>query len=793
MGFTQISLSSLVSPRVKIVPRGNSTVLDAYLTPVINTYLAQFSAGFSSNEKYGTRIQFMQSDGGLVSSSNLSGLRSILSGPAGGVVGYAKTCYNSQEGVPVIGFDMGGTSTDVSRFAGALEHTFESKTAGILVQVPQLDISTIAAGGGSILTWKDGLMCVGPGSASSQPGPACYRKGGPLTLTDANLALGRLVVERFPRCFGPNEDQPLDAVIVQTKFEELTTIINQETSQSLTWREVAAGFIDVANTAMCDPIRSLTEVRGHDVSQHNLACFGGAGGQHACEIAQILGVGRVLVHKHSSVLSAHGISVADVVKDDQEAYLTKYEPSIFSLLDSALARLEHNNEKALRGEGFNGFIAATRYLSLRYDGSETSIMVAVQKGRDTLQSFADTHLREFGFCPDGRDVYVDGIRVRLTGTETETSEVTWVDELAAVEAQTKSVEPSSMGDVFFSDTGSVRLPIYDLGALIKGNRVTGPCMVVDETQTILVAPGCTGTILSTIVVIDIAPAPRPTLVPGEIDPVRLSVFRHRFYGVAEKMGRVLQKVSVSANIKERLDFSCAIFTAEGDLVANAPHVPAMIGSMAFAVKSQIQLWYGKLRSGDVLLSNSPEYGGVHLPDMTVISPVFDEGGKEILFWAASRGHHADVCALHRPFEGRNVEESDAHSQVGGIAPGSMPPSSHDLWEEGAVFESFMLIRNNKLDEQGLADRLLHQPAKLPGCSGSRCYQDNVADLKAQVAANHTGIRLIRQLIREYSMQVVQVSPHRCCTRREVSELDSRIICGPFKMQLSLQYAISSRD
>ena len=640
MGFKQVCLSSTVSARPKIVPRGNSTVVDAYLTPVINNYLAQFSASFPDMEKSGVRLDFMQSDGGLVPSSSLSGLKSILSGPAGGVVGYAKTSYSSRQGVPLIGFDMGGTSTDVSRYSGALEHTFESNTAGIVVQVPQLDISTIAAGGGSILTWTDGLMCVGPQSASSQPGPACYRKGGPLTITDANLALGRLIPEKFPAVFGPNEDQLLDSDIVEVKFKELAADINQETHQSLTWREVAAGFVDVANNSMCEPIRSLTEARGHDADAHNLASFGGAGGQHACEIAQILGIRRVLIHKYSSILSAYGIGLADLVEDRQEPYLRKYEASIWTSLEYDLGRLEDKTRQALIDEGFLGSISLTRYLSLRYDGSDTSLMVAIEPDKDPLQSFIDVHLHEFGFSLVGRDIFVDEIRVRAVGASDNEPEGSWADELALLKSRHPPTKPSTWRDVYFPAVGQIKTPVYDLGLLSAGTQVEGPCLIVDNTQTLLVGSKSTATILSAMVVLDVATAEKPKPEPGTIDPIRLSVFRHRFFGVAEKMGRTLQKVSVSANIKERLDFSCAIFTPEGDLVANAPHVPAMIGSMAFAVKSQIHEWRGKLRSGDVLLSNSPEYGGVHLPDMTVITPVFD--GDEIVFWAASRGHHADV-------------------------------------------------------------------------------------------------------------------------------------------------------
>lgn len=641
LGFEEICLSSAVSPRSKIVPRGNSSVLDAYLTPVIKQYLKQFSKSFPNIEQSGTRVDFMQSDGGLVPSSKLSGLKAILSGPAGGVVGYAKTCYNDEDGVPVVGFDMGGTSTDVSRFSGQLEHLFESNTAGILVQAPQLDINTIAAGGGSILTWKDGLLCVGPESASSEPGPACYRKGGPLTITDANLVLGRLIPAQFPRIFGPNEDQALDTEIVETKFKQLADLINEESGQHLSYLEVAAGFIEVANNSMCGPIRNLTEARGHNVSAHNLASFGGAGGQHACDIAQILGIKRVLIHKYSSILSAHGIGLADVVEDQQEAYLKRYDSETLASLPGDLALLKDKTQQALVSGGFFGHIDSTSFLRMRYDGSDTALMVPIETGKDPLEAFIKLHKQEFGFSSD-RDVFIDEIRVRSIAKGSAEDTVTWTKELASLQQSDVTSKPAFSQRVYFSGSEAADTPVYMIDALTAGTQIPGPALIVDGTQTLLITPGSNATILSNIIVVGIATSKQKEENSSTIDPIRLSVFRHQFFGVAEQMGRTLQKVSVSANIKERLDFSCAIFTPSGELVANAPHVPAMIGSMAFAVRSQIEHWSGKLQDGDVLLSNSPVFGGVHLPDLTVITPVFDDQGVNIVFWVASRGHHADV-------------------------------------------------------------------------------------------------------------------------------------------------------
>lgn len=770
VGFKHISLSHEVSRRSKIVPRGNSAVVDGYLTPEIERYLSTFKSNFPNIDKTGTRVEFMQSDGGLVPSSDISGLHSILSGPAGGVVGYAATCYNEETNVPVIGFDMGGTSTDVSRYAdGQLDHIFETTTAGIPIHVPQLNVNTIAAGGGSILGWRDGLMTVGPESASSDPGPACYRKGGPLTVTDANLALGRLIPEYFPSVFGPNQDQPLDSDIVFAKFKALAEAINRDMggSKTLTWVEVAEGYLQVANQAMCGPIRSLTEAQGHDTARHHLASFGGAGGQHACAIAAMLGIRRVLVHKYASILSAYGIGLADVVHEEQRP-CNKAVGEEDAVGEERIWREVEDLAKVAKGHGsmrvFNeGVVEVQRFLSMRYDGSETSIMTVADGGvREARREFVRAHHRQFGFTPVGRTIWVDGVRVRAAA-----SGKRYYSETADERPKLGAVEegegdggvkpaPEQTRPVFFTSLGWADTPVYTLGALQKAPwfALHGPALIVDKTQTIVIGPKSSARFSPSedILILDVQPesthAPAPSSSTSsslseaakngesEIDPVQLSVFRHRFFGIAEQMGRVLQMVSVSANIKERLDFSCAIFTPSGQLVANAPHVPAMIGSMAFAVKSQIAEWQGKLRDGDVLLSNSPAYGGVHLPDLTVITPVFDEGDrKTIIFWTASRGHHADV---------------------GGILPGSMPPTSKHLSEEGAVFDSFLLVRDEKFNDAELERILCVEPAKYPGSSGSRCFQDNMTDIKAQAAANHCGIRLVRKLIEEYSMPVVQL-------------------------------------
>ncbi|KAI2609226.1 hydantoinase B/oxoprolinase [Hypoxylon sp. NC1633] len=734
IGFGHISLSSEVSPTIKIVPRGNSSTADAYLTPEIKRYIDGFETGFEDIKSSGCRCEFMQSDGGLVEFSGLSGLRAILSGPAGGYVGYARTAYDESDGTPVIGFDMGGTSTDVSRYAGRLEQVFETTTAGITVQSPQLDINTVAAGGGSILTWEAGMFKVGPDSASAHPGPACYRKGGPLTVTDANLVLGRLRPEFFPKIFGPNEDLPLDIDASRKLFKEITEKINQESTIKLSLEEVAAGFLDVANEAMCRPIRTLTEAKGHDASRHNLASFGGAGGQHACDIARKLGISRVLIHKYSSVLSAYGMALADVADEERSPCALIYKEEELSAFSSELDKLQKRTVEALQKQRIDkSKITSERYLNMRFHGSDTPLMIQeTPNSGGFLEAFKKAHEREFGFLPVDRYVIIDDYRVRSTGASTMEIEKPWESELASLQENPAPVGTESR-DLYFKELGWHQSPIYGLEELKLGSKISGPALIMDNKQTIVVTPGATATILTDNVVIDLNTIKKGDLSSKQADPIQLSIFGHRFMGVAEQAGRALQKTSVSTNIKERLDFSCTVFSPDGGLVANAPHVPAMIGSMAYAVKWQMDYWKGDLRPGDVILSNSPVCGGVHLPDMTVITPVFDQEGKHIIFWTASRGHHADV---------------------GGILPGSMPPNSKELWEEGAVIKAFKVVEGGVFKEQELRD-LLMAPGKLPGVSGTRCFRDNISDIKAQAAANHRGSQLIHSLIADYGLEVVQ--------------------------------------
>ncbi|GAB4819425.1 hypothetical protein N2152v2_006471 [Parachlorella kessleri] len=759
MGFSQISLSSVVMPMVKMVPRGFTAAADAYLTPHIMrqgmhslsgsrvcccaearlnyTYIETFQSGFDEGLK-SVPVYFMQSDGGLADVTEFSGHKAILSGPAGGYVGYATTTRwagqpaEQQWHPQVIGFDMGGTSTDVSRYAGAYEHVFESTTAGVTIQAPQLDINTVAAGGGSRLFFRSGVFQVGPESAGAHPGPICYRKGGYPAVTDANLVLGRILPSFFPHIFGPREDEPLDEEGARHALEQITAEVNAyggggkggSGEGGKTVDEVAMGFIQVANEAMCRPIRALTQMKGYDVTQHVLACFGGAGGQHACAIAKALGIRTIFVHRYAGILSAVGIGLAEVVQEAQEPCAVSLGESSMPELSARLDSLQQQAEARLLEQGFTPRqIQTQRYLNLRYDGTDVPIMTPCPPTGDYSEAFREAYQREFGFVLEGRVVIVDDARVRATGRSIELPALA-----GTMTAPGPLPAPAATTSAYFEVGGRLPTPAFRLKDLAPGHCVPGPAILIDEISTIVVEPGCTAHITSERDM-RIELAQQAQQVEEEAQQAQ------------QEMGRVLQRTSISVNIKERLDFSCALFDDRGNLVSNAPHLPVHLGAMSEAVKFQIS-YYGAhgaghaegLKEGDVLVSNHPQLaGGSHLPDITVVTPVFNQG--QIVFFVASRGHHADI---------------------GGISPGSMPPHSHSLVEEGAAIISFKLVRNGRFDEQGMTELLL-APGKLgvPGISGTRNLRDNISDLKAQVAANTRGIALVQDLIAEYGLGVVQ--------------------------------------
>lgn len=608
IGFEHVSLSHELMPMIKLVSRATSVCADAYLTPAIKKYISGFQQGFKGGlgtrgvkqgeGDRGARCEFMQSDGGLVDVEKFTGLKAILSGPAGGVVGYAITSYDEETKIPVIGFDMGGTSTDVSRYGeGRYDHTFETTTAGVTIQSPQLDINTVAAGGGSMLFFRNGLFVVGPESAGAHPGPACYRKGGPATVTDANLVLGRLLPEFFPKIFGKNEDEGLDLEASKKVLQDLADQINKETGKSMSVDEVAYGFLTVANETMTRPIRSITEAKGHDSSKHRLATFGGAGGQHAVAIAESLGIRQILIHRYSSVLSAYGMALADVVDERQEpdSAVWQDEGQVVSDLKSKLEKLKDKSRQALRDQGFDdGEIVFEEYLNMRYRGTESALMIIKPSEEEAKElfggnqrafgeAFVKHHRYEFGFTLDDRDIIVDDVRVRGIGKSFRYEEKTVDNQLKTVQRQSVSPTKKHADSTVYYEAGRLDTPVYKLSDLDVGTSIKGPAVLADGTQTIVVTPFSTALVLETHVVIDIEKSGSgegDDHLKGrerEVDPIMLSIFGHRFMAIAEQMGRALQKTSVSTNVKERLDFSCAIFDATGGLVANAPHLPIHLG------------------------------------------------------------------------------------------------------------------------------------------------------------------------------------------------------------------------
>ncbi|XP_072007170.1 5-oxoprolinase [Engystomops pustulosus] len=740
LGFTHVSLSSEVMPMIRMVPRGYTACADAYLTPCIQRYLDGFSTGFQ-NQLKDLQVLFMRSDGGLTPMHSFSGSRAILSGPAGGVVGYAITTYQPENPQPVIGFDMGGTSTDVSRYAGEYEHVFEATTAGISIQAPQLDVNTVAAGGGSMLFFRSGLFVVGPESAGAHPGPACYRKGGPLTVTDANLCLGRLLPDYFPHIFGPSEDQPLSKKDTMRLFTELTLEINQFQQNrqgggaSLSTEGVAMGFIRVANEAMCRPIRSLTQAKGHDTSRHVLACFGGAGGQHACAIARSLGMKTVFIHKYGGVLSAFGMALADVVHEAQEPCSLLYSKDSFPQLEERMAALETQCIEALQQQGFQrSQIDTESFLHLRYERTDCALMCSARgypahpdscRIGDFKEAFTARYMKEFGFIIPSRNIVVDDIRVRGTGS-------TGIRCETRIKPSGRAARVETVTKCYFEE-GYMDTNVYLLEDLSCDNTVAGPAIIIDKNSTVLVEPDCSASITEFgDIQISVGSGKQKAIGP-ELDTIQLSIFSHRFMSIAEQMGRILQRTAISTNIKERLDFSCALFGPDGGLVSNAPHIPVHLGAMQETVQFQIKNLEDNLKEGDVILSNHPSAGGSHLPDLTVITPVFRVEAPRPVFFVASRGHHADI---------------------GGITPGSMPPHSKSLKEEGAVFTSFKLVKEGTFQEEAVTEALM-APGLIPGSSGTRNLHDNLSDLRAQVAANQKGIQLVNELIDIYSLEVVQ--------------------------------------
>ena len=712
-GFTQISLSHEASPLIKLISRGDTAVVDAYLSPILRRYIDQVASALNADKGGCDSLMFMQSNGGLTDAGRFQGKDAILSGPAGGVVGMVRTAADL--GMDrLIGFDMGGTSTDVCHYAGEYERSFETEVAGVRMRAPMMSIHTVAAGGGSILSYRDGRMQVGPESAGANPGPAAYRRGGPLTVTDCNVLLGKLQPTQFPSVFGPNADQPLDADVVREKFAALKAEIGTDK----TIEEIAEGFLRIAVENMANAIKQISVQRGYDVTKYTMNCFGGAGGQHACLVADTLGMESIFIHPFAGVLSAFGMGLADVRSIHEHQFagsindITQAEIAIGDLVEVAQADV--------RAQGINEDDISTLVSAhIRTDGAHQTLDVPFSTPEQMTKSFNAAHKTRFGFVPHDADLIIDLLTAEAIGS---TGEDVTLPNTVHIDEETQTAQMYSHG-------AWTEVPLVNRATLATGETVSGPAILTEPTGTNIIEDGWQAECAKggNLVLRRIVPLERTEAIGTSVDPVMLEVFNNLYMSIAEQMGATLANTAYSVNIKERLDFSCAIFDHNGDLVANAPHVPVHLGSMSGSVRSVLRQNAGKIRPGDVFMMNNPFNGGTHLPDVTVITPVFDEAGKNIIYTVASRGHHADI---------------------GGTTPGSAPPDSRHIEEEGVLIDNFVLVKEGVLQEQHTRDLL--SSAKYP----CRNVDQNMADLSAQIAANATGERELQKITKQFGLDVV---------------------------------------
>jgi 5-oxoprolinase (ATP-hydrolysing) len=707
-GFVEISVSSRLASLIKIVSRGDTTVVDAYLNPILRQYVDALRRKLS-----GSRLRLMTSAGGLVDAERFVGKDSILSGPAGGVIGYSRVAERA--GFPrSIGFDMGGTSTDVSRFDGRYELEFETKKAGVRIVAPMLSIETVAAGGGSLCTYDGVKLVVGPESAGANPGPACYGRGGPLTVTDVNLYLGRIVPAHFPI--------PLDHAAVERHLERICRDVAASLGgRQYTLLELAEGFVQIANANMVRAIRKISVARGYDPRDYVLVTFGGAGGQHACAMARELGMRQVLSHPWSGLLSAYGIGLADIRRFGEQSVLKPWTAENLAALESVFAQLETHARAEVLAEGLpqDAIAAPLRSLDLRYQGVEATINVACPVDGDYAARYQEMHQQLYGYKHASRAIEIVAARVEVVGRTPDPPD-------SAAELVSRRPTATESTTTWF-DGVRHSTGVFYRDALRPGDEIEGPAILCEPTSTVVVEPGFHVTILSRgeILLTDLGTQARRD-VSTAVDPVMLEIFNNLFASIAEQMGITLQRTSFSTNVKERLDFSCAIFTPAGDLVVNAPHIPVHLGAMGETVK-RIIADNPRIEPGDVFVTNDPYRGGSHLPDVTVVTPVHHEQTRQLLFFTASRAHHAEI---------------------GGIVPGSMPPFSKNLAEEGVLIRNFKLVDAGQSREAELKGLLL--TARWP----TRSVRDNLADVSAQVAANKTGVMRLQELVERYSLPVV---------------------------------------
>lgn len=748
VGFTQISVSHKVTPLMKLVTRGDTTVVDAYLSPILRRYVDQVSnqlAGIvgaqnvtprQNSETTPVKLMFMQSNGGLVDAQLFQGKDSILSGPAGGIVGAVQTSESA--GFPkIISFDMGGTSTDVAHYNGEYERTFDTEIAGVRLRTPMMSIHTVAAGGGSILQFDGARYRVGPESAGANPGPASYSKGGPLTVTDANVMVGKLQPEFFPKVFGVNGDLPLDAEVVRQKFNELIA----EIADNRTPEQVASGFLAIAVEKMANAIKKISLQRGYDVSEYTLCCFGGAGGQHACLIAEALGMKQVFIHPFAGVLSAYGMGLADVRVLREQAVEAQLGDNLISELKQILQELEAQGKQELnrKDKVEEQRIQIISKVHLRYEGTDTALIVDFGDIAAMKQQFEKAHQQQYGFIAPEKQLIVEAVSVEVV-------DQTINPEEPVIERQT-SASPKAMAVVqMYTADKWYETPVFQREDLQPGDCITGPALIIETTGTNVIEPNWQAELTARNHLI-LSFLSNPESITNnqqsttnnqqqKADPILLEIFNNLFRSIAEQMGITLQNTSSSVNIKERLDFSCAIFDQQGQLVANAPHIPVHLGSMSESVGSLIEAYGNSIKPGDVYVLNNPYNGGTHLPDITVITPVFPNSPTPPispsphlpLFYVASRGHHADI---------------------GGITPGSMPPNSTNVEQEGVLLDNFKLV------EQGYFREVELRQILSSGAYPVRNIVQNIADLKAQIAANERGVQELRRMVMQYSLEIVQ--------------------------------------
>ncbi|MCA1327096.1 hydantoinase B/oxoprolinase family protein [Herbaspirillum sp. alder98] len=719
IGYTQVSVSHQVSPMMKLVSRGDTTVVDAYLSPILRRYVDQVAS-----EMEGVRLLFMQSNGGLTDAHRFQGKDSILSGPAGGIVGMVRTAETAGFD-KIIGFDMGGTSTDVSHYAGEFEREFETQVAGVRMRAPMMSIHTVAAGGGSILHFDGTRYRVGPDSAGANPGPTSYRRGGQLAVTDCNVMLGKIQPSHFPKVFGPAADEALDRDAVVQKFTELAERIYQETGNRRTPEEVAEGFIEIAVGNMANAIKFISVQRGHDVTDYTLTTFGGAGGQHACLVADALGMTRVFAHPFAGVLSAYGMGLADQTAMREQAMELPLDASSLEQLDQHLLALSGQASDDLLTQGVDaGQIQILKRVHLRYDGTDSVIVVNFGEIGFMVEQFESAYKKRYSFLMPEKTMIIEAISVEAVGVSADREEQ--IEQLAprsGALAATETVKLFSGGQ--WHDTA-----LYLREDMRPGDVVQGPAIIAEKNATNIVEPGWRAEVsaLNHLVLQRYQARVQRKAIGTTADPVMLEVFNNLFMSIAEQMGLRLQNTAFSVNIKERLDFSCALFDADGNLIANAPHIPVHLGSMGESIRTIIRENAGKMQPGDVFMLNDPYHGGTHLPDITVITPAFDKTGSEILFYVGSRGHHSDI---------------------GGITPGSMPADSRVVEEEGILINNFQLVREGRFLEQETIDLLSSGPYP------ARNVPQNLADLQAQIAANQKGVDELLKMVDHFSLEVVQ--------------------------------------